>query len=271
MTDKILFNENGNLHYSVQGEGSPAVLVHGFAASNYDWVYLTPDLINCGYQVIAPDLIGHGNSNFGKSTDGYTFDVLYQHFADWIDSLNFDQKLTLIGHSMGGLITLNYALQNPDKTHNMVLIDPYFDKNQLNPLLRFISRRPGWYQKALELAPQWLIHFIISLDIEGFIHYDDRTRKQIAADYKRASPEIIFIPDSIPDISGKLSQIQSPTLVIWGTRDATINTNSFPALVNSLPNGTGKTIPGTGHQPHLANKKQFNQIVTDYLFDNSGM
>ena len=62
MVPKEAFNDNLSLHYTKHGEGSPVVLVHGFAASNFDWAYLEPDLIENGYQVYSPDLIGHVNS-----------------------------------------------------------------------------------------------------------------------------------------------------------------------------------------------------------------
>ena len=62
MVPKEEFNDNLGLHYTKQGEGPPAVLVHGFAASNFDWAYLEPDLVENGYQVYSPDLIGHGKS-----------------------------------------------------------------------------------------------------------------------------------------------------------------------------------------------------------------
>ena len=97
------------------------------------------------------------------------------------------------------------------------------------------------------------------------LHYEDRTRKQIAQDYKRASPEIVYIPGTIPDISNNLAHIQSPTLVIWGTKDTTLDPNSFPAIVASIPNGHGEAIKGAGHQPHLAQPEIFNRLVLEFL------
>lgn len=270
MIEKNCFDVGVELHYSVQGDGHPVVLIHGIAASNYDWVYLTPELIKCGYQVIAPDLIGHGNSNKPRDLGCYTFSFLYQHFVQWIASLDIDQEIALVGHSMGGLIALNYAIQYPNAVHRLVLIDPYYDQQQLNSVFRYINQKPGWYQKALQITPQWLIHTLISLDVKGLIHYEDRTRQQIAEDYKRASPDIVYIPGSIPDISENIMHVQLPTLVIWGTSDKTLNPKSFPTMVHSLTHGQGKAIQGAGHQPHLARPKEFNRSVIDFLGVNPG-
>ena len=245
------------------------MLIHGLAASNQDWKYLTPELIDTGYQVIAPDLTGHGNSNKPLDPACYTFSILYQHFVDCMETISRQQDLTLVGHSMGGLIALNYAIQYSDSIRKLILIDPYFDQNQLNSMLRFVNRKPDIYHQALRLAPQWLIHTLISLDVRGLIHYEDRTRQQIAADYKRASPEIVYIPGTIPDISNNISHIKSPTLVIWGSKDATLDPKSFPSIVSSIPNGQGKAIQGAGHQPHLARPEIFNRLVLDFLEINA--
>jgi pimeloyl-ACP methyl ester carboxylesterase len=268
MTDTNCFSDGEKLHYYIDGDGHPVILIHGLAASNYDWVYLTPGLIKMGYQVVAPDLIGHGNSSKPKDPACYTFCALYQNFIEWIDAFDVEQELTLIGHSMGGLIALLYASEHADAIQKMVLIDPYYDRKQLNSILQMINRRPEWYHKALQVIPQWLIHTAISLDVYGMIHYESRTRQQIAKDYKRASPQIVYIPGSIPDISEKINQVQSPTLVIWGANDATLHPSSFPILVDALTNGQGKSLQGVGHQPHLTKPDLFNPLVLDFLGDN---
>lgn len=260
---------NGDyLHYTVHGDGEPAVLIHGFAASKNDWVYITPELTKLGYQVIAPDLVGHGDSSKPIDPECYTFRSLYQFFIDWIREFGDDRKLTLIGHSLGGSVALNYAFDHPEIVKKMVLIDPYYDQNQLNPVLGIINRRPDWYQKVLEACPQWLVRTAISLDVRGLLHYEVRTMQQIAVDYKRADPQIAHIPGSLPDIAAYLERVEIPTLVVWGTKDATLHTNSFPALVEKLPNGFGRAIPGAGHQPHLAKPEIFNSLVAEFLVQN---
>lgn len=265
MIDENCKSNGEHLHYTIQGNGEPAILIHGFAASNNDWIYITPELINSGYQVIAPDLVGHGNSSKPIDPECYSFRSLYQYFIDWIRDFGEDRKLTLIGHSLGGSIALNYAIDNPEFVQKMVLIDPYYDRKQLNPILGIINTRPDWYQKALEASPEWLVKTVLSLDVRGLLHYEVRTRQQIAEDYKRADPQIAYIPGSIPDIGNHLDRLEMPTLVIWGSKDATLHTNSFPVLVEKLPNGYGKAVQGAGHQPHLAMPKKFNPLVTEFL------
>lgn len=256
------------IHYSIQGEGDPIVLIHGFAASNNDWIYITPELTNLGFQVIAPDLVGHGDSSKPIDPNCYTFHTLYNHFIEWVREFGEHKKLTLVGHSLGGSIALNYSLDHPEAVDKIVLIDPYYNRHQLNPVLGLINRRPDLYQKALGAAPQWLVRTVLALDVRGLVHYEVRTRQQIAEDYKRADPQIAYIPGSIPDLSHQVERVNSPTLVIWGSKDLTLQVNSFPPLVDKLPKGYGKSIQGAGHQPHLAKPEEFNQLVKDFLIED---
>jgi pimeloyl-ACP methyl ester carboxylesterase len=262
--DKNTFKENGNINFIVEGAGSAVILVHGFAASNNDWIYLQPDLVDQGYQVIAPDLIGHGSSQ-SKLSEQYSFDLLYSQFSEWSNALNLNGPHAIIGHSMGGLISLNYAIRNPDRVSNLVLINPYYDKNQLNPWLRKVINNPGLSQSALESVPSWLINMYFSLDIKGLLPADDQVKQQKAEDITRADPEIVHFLGSIPDIANHLSEVQSPTLVIWGMKDPTLNPDSFQQLVDSIPNAIGRAIPECGHQPHLEEAEQLSQMVTNFI------
>jgi pimeloyl-ACP methyl ester carboxylesterase len=265
MDETKVHKEQPNLNCSITGSGPPVVLVHGFAASHHDWAYLQPELTDEGYQVYAPDLIGHGDSPYKSTHVGITFDEIYGSFCDWIDSCQFEQEIRLVGHSLGGLISMNYAMKNPGSLRSLILINPYYTKKQLNPILRYFSGNPAPYQNFLRATPSWLIQFIVSLDIRGYLHYEDGTREQKARDVSRAAPEIVYIPGSIPQFSDHIAKIETPTAIIWGTKDPTLNPRTFPELHDRLPNATSEAIVGTGHQPHLTQPDKTNRIIIEFL------
>src|SRR3972149_9427070 len=118
-------NELVSLHYVVHGDGPPVVLLHGIAASLYDWKYLLPQLTQAGFQGYAPDLWGHGQSTKPDTPEVYDFNAIYTHMLSWIDDLNFNQPLFLIGHSLGGLLSLKYVFNRPENVQGMVLINPF--------------------------------------------------------------------------------------------------------------------------------------------------
>jgi len=150
------------ISYKSDGRGRPVVLFHGIAASNLDWEFLSPLLVNHGFRAIRPDLPGHGESIKPKDQTLYTFEWLYQMIRVWIEELHLDQEMILIGHSLGGLISLRLANDMPERVTKLVLVDPFFHRRQLSPFLRFVNRRPELCGKALDAAPPWLIHAIIT-------------------------------------------------------------------------------------------------------------
>jgi pimeloyl-ACP methyl ester carboxylesterase len=95
--------------------------------------------------------------------------------------------------------------------------------------------------------------------------FSPQARRQIAIDYKRASPNILHFTQDIQDLTPSLGQIHSPTMVVWGERDLTLRPASFPALVARLPNATGHSLPRSGHQPHIGQPVRVNRMILDFL------
>jgi pimeloyl-ACP methyl ester carboxylesterase len=124
------------------GEGPPAILVHGLAASLHDWEVLVPELASYAFQAFAVDLFGHGDSPKPELPELYTISTLINSFEAWIEQLELDSSLMLVGHSLGGHVCLQYGLRHPDRISCMVLIDPFFRPAQLSPVLRLFNKRP---------------------------------------------------------------------------------------------------------------------------------
>ncbi|HJW91450.1 MAG TPA: alpha/beta hydrolase [Anaerolineales bacterium] len=257
--------DNGHqINYIRQGEGPPVILIHGIAASLSDWEFLMPALSAAGYASYALDLLGHGDSSKPDRDEHYHFRSLFHHLSDWIAGLQLQAPPVLIGHSLGGFLCLNYALERPMELQALVLIDPFYSKQQLSLVLRLLNRRPAFGERALRLAPLWFIQTIMGWDMQA-AHFSNRTRQQIAEDYKRASPKITHIAKSVPDLNNRLERVRSPALVIWGNRDRTLHPATFPTLVERLPHAQGHSIEDCGHQPHLGKPALVNRLVIDFL------
>ena len=253
------------LHYIARGEGPPVILIHGMAASSHDWEALMPDLAAAGYRALAVDLLGHGESAKPDAPHVYTSRHIYAALEEWLANLKDSPPFILIGHSLGGFMCLNYALRYPQNVHAMVLIDPVYSPDQLSPLLRWLNRRPALGVKALQVVPLKVIDALLGWDPISAPHFSPEVRWQIAVDYKRASPHILYIPRTIPDLTPDLDRIETQTLVMWGEKDLTLAPDTFPELVREMPNACGRPIPGSGHQPHIGNPDLVNRLVLDFL------
>lgn len=254
------------LNYIAQGEGAPVILIHGMASSLHGWELLVPLLVESGYRAYAVDLLGHGNSEKPDYPDAYRFETVYQALEELIESLPEQSAYILVGHSLGGRLSLEYALRHPQRTRSLVLIDPVYHLNQLSPLAQWLNYSPDWGVKVLQVVPLEVIDFFLGWDPIDAAHFSPEARYQIAVDYKRASPHILQIPHTIPSLTGEqLAQIAAPTLVIWGERDLTLDTRSFSLLVSAMPNAVGCPISGCGHQPHIGKPQLVNRLILEFI------
>jgi len=270
LTEKPVTPNQAN--YVQAGTGDPVVMVHGLAASLHDWDMLLAELITRGYSSYALDLLGHGKSPKPKQPEQYTGDSVFTHMANWIDSLNFDEPVILIGHSLGGYLSLQYVLQYPERVRALVLVNPFFTQSQLPSMVRFFLHRTLNNTSLIERTPYWLFRMIVDVTSLQFGYSRARrhnlpeiVRIQTALDYKRAAPGIYNIIRTLRELDPNLSNINQPTLVIWGARDQTIDPKTFPLLVEKLPNARAEIMPVCGHIPHQCHAKEFNKKVFDFL------
>jgi len=250
------------------GRGTPVILIHGLAASLYDWNELIPALTASSFSVYALDLLGHGESGKPESLNDYTVDNVFSHFSEWLNSLQLKTPFILIGHSLGGYLALQYAQRCPEQVRALVLVDPFFSIKQLPLLLRINYRRPLITTTMIERTPEWLFRGVIdltSLSIRNGHILPASVRMQTAADYKRAHPGIFNIIHSIHDFTPNFASIHQPTLVLWGARDQTLAPAFFSKAIQQIPHATGEAIRGAGHVPHQSHPAEFNRKVMNFL------
>ncbi len=258
---------DNKVNYISQGEGSPVILVHGVAASLYDWVKLSPELVSNGFHTFALDLLGHGGSAKPEDHSLYNIDAVFSHFTNWVNSLRLKQPLYLVGHSLGGYLCLLYSLRYPYQVKRLVLIDPFFKPQQLNIILHRVLYRPEISARVIRFIPEWFINLLLGWDPIDAANFSSEDRLQIANDYKRASPLFVYITQNVPDLMGHIPNITVPSLVIWGEKDRTLDPTSFPQLIQALPNACGFLVRRSGHQPHIGQPELVNAQILTFLRD----
>lgn len=262
-----LTTTENHVNFVQQGEGAPVILIHGLAASLFDWNDLLPALASNGCAGYALDLLGHGESYKPANLDDYHIDNVFDHFYTWLEQLRISAPLILVGHSLGGYLAMEYALRYPNRVRALVLGNPFYSLQQLPPLLRIRYKGPLLNAEMIERTPEWAIRMAIdftSLSIRNGYLLPEKVRKQTALDYKRVHPGIFNIPSTIRDLLPLAHRIAVPSLVIWGSRDQTLAPGSFTKLAASLPNAQTATIKA-GHVPHQSNAEEFNRQVLGFL------
>jgi pimeloyl-ACP methyl ester carboxylesterase len=257
--------------YSRNGAGRPAFLLHGLAASHHDWDMLAPELNAAGYETFAPDLPGHGKSIKPGPLRDFELENVVGALEKWITSLDVEPPFVLVGHSMGGYLSLELTIRHPGLVEKLVLVDPLYSFHRLPLTKRFLFEERFLSRTISYQLPEWLYAGMVGMTSLFFpgvniLRHDlpPDARKQMAANYKDAVPGIYRYPFTGRDLAPLLSFIDIPVLLVYGLHDGTLNPESFQTMGQCIRDIRVKPLKA-GHIPHQSNAADFNRLVMEFL------
>jgi pimeloyl-ACP methyl ester carboxylesterase/CRP-like cAMP-binding protein len=251
-----------------------ALLIHGWSSS---WYAMSPLMgaLAQRFRVIAVDLPGYGESppfSFKTTIPAYV-DLL----ADLIVDLT-DDPVVLVGHSMGGMISLTLALKYPALIERMVLISPTIS-GRLSPYINFVVspitllERFGlgsWIVSAVERTLVGLTDRIMrpaSFAARSGITSEEHKRLQ--EDVRRPGQGRVraecFSAMAANDLSGQLGNVQVPALVLWGAEDNTVPLRDAGIVADEWPQADLRILPKAGHWAHFERDNTTRRLVAAYL------
>jgi pimeloyl-ACP methyl ester carboxylesterase len=247
------------------GRGTPVVFIHGFGASLYGWRYQLPAIVAAGYRVVAFDNRGFGFSD--KPPHGYG-NAAYAHLVvSLLDSLGIASAV-LVGHSMGGAIAAEVALAHPDRVRGLVLVDAAGYGIRWPGVLK-LARWPVVGAVATTLRSRWITRRILR---STFANPDQVTEADVDQyyapvpdrDFGRALRGVLreFRFDSL---GGRLSSVQTPTLILWGDADRWIALRDGSRFAHELPRSEFVVLEHTGHDAPEESHDEVNRLLLDFL------
>jgi pimeloyl-ACP methyl ester carboxylesterase len=261
--------------YIHAGRGPAILLIHGIGDCCDTWKEVIPGLAR-DHTVIAPDLLGHGRSD--KPRADYSVAAYANGMRDLISVLGVD-RVTVVGHSLGGGVAMQFAYQYPERCERLVLVSSGGVCPEVNPLLRLAS------------AP----NADLVLPLMGFsgtrvaTHIMFALLRRLNTDIGIDAGDLMRVFDTLPDITARRAFVRTlrsvvdwrgqaitmldrcyltqgmPTLLMWGSRDAVIPCHHAHIAHASMPGSRLEIFEGAGHFPHHADTARFLRVLGDFL------
>jgi pimeloyl-ACP methyl ester carboxylesterase len=261
--------------YRTVGSGPPIVLIHGMVNSSRHWEDVALRLAD-RYTVVAPDLIGHGDSATPRGD--YSLGAHAASIRDLLASIGID-RATMVGHSLGGGVALQFFWQFPQRVERMVLISSGGLGREVSPLLRTAALPGASALLSLAAHPRLLDGLrqtgIRLRDRDVGIGVQLQAIARALRPLERAGAREAFLQTlrSVIDIRGQRVNANDrlyllgvlPTLVVWGERDHTIPIEHGLAAHAAIPHSRFATLPGAAHFPHLEDPEGLAAVLSDFL------
>ena len=272
---KLIRLHGQRIAYRDVGSGPALLLIHGIAESGWIWDDVIPMLAR-EYRVIAPDLLGHGKSS--KPRGDYSLGNQATLMRDLLVALNIESA-SLVGHSLGGGITMQFAYQYPERCERMVLIA----SGGLGDDVTFILRSLGLPGAGL-VAPLVLsasVHnamgrmgeWISRLGIRASPAQAALWRSLGALTHPATREAFVATVNAVVDHRGqRVSAIerlylaeQLPTLLLWGDRDRIIPVDHARAAHKVMPHSRLEIIERAGHFLPVERAREVGYLTLEFL------
>ncbi|MGI5129207.1 alpha/beta fold hydrolase [Pseudonocardia sp. CA-107938] len=261
--------------FRMVGSGPPLVLVHGIGDSSATWEPVLDELAQ-RHTVIAPDLLGHGAS--AKPRADYSVAAYANGVRDLLGVLDVD-RVTLVGHSLGGGVAMQFAYQYPERTERLVLVGSGGAGSGVSPVLRAATLPGATMLLALLRLPtaRWQVGQVVAL------------LRALGTDLGQDAPDLLRVVDALPDATARAAFTRTlrsvvdwrgqvvtmldrcyltlgmPTLLIWGDRDAVVPvTHAYDAHA-AMPGSRLEIFADAGHFPFHTDPTRFVRVLENFL------
>ncbi|MFI5308239.1 MAG: alpha/beta fold hydrolase [Polyangiales bacterium] len=257
------------------GSGPALLLIHGIGNDLSTWNEVIADLAR-DHTVIAPDLLGHGRSE--KPRADYSVAAYANGMRDLLSVLDIE-RVTVVGHSLGGGVATQFAYQYPARCERLVLVSSGGVARDVHPLLRLATVPAadvamGLVQAPLvEQATRWTFALLSALDHDIAIDRDIVLAMLDGLRHAAARRAFVRTLRSVVDLRGQVVTMldrcylaaDMPTLLVWGARDAVIPLEHGKLAHAAMPGSRLEVFEGAGHFPHRREPQRFVTLLRDFL------
>jgi pimeloyl-ACP methyl ester carboxylesterase len=251
------------LAYEEWGSGDPPLLLlHGFTGSRLDWVDVAEKLAG-ERRVVAYDQRGHGESTNVGRADAYTFDRLLADLAAVVDTKGL-APIHLLGHSMGGIIAMRFAIEHRDQLASLILMDTAgapagsIPSSWVDHVLG-VARKDG-----MGAVAEMMVGFADKQPVPPRPEVRERLLFKLTNMDLEAFGAFSAALNSYPSLLAELATLDLPVTVIVGENDTGLRPGA-DALAATIPNASLIVIDGAGHSPQEDDPQAWLAAVGDHF------
>ena len=275
MGDRKYLDLHGDrVAYLDEGRGEVVLLLHGMAGSSQTWRSVMGPLSR-NYRVVAPDLLGHGNS--AKPRSDYSLGAFAVFLRDLLDELGVAQA-TVVGHSLGGGVAMQFIYQHPDYCQRLILIGSGGLGPDVGWTLRLLSA-PGAELFLPIIAPppvlsigegvrSWFAKRGVGSPrgAEMWSAYRSLADADTRQAFLRTLRSVVdYRGQSVSALNRLHVRADMPTMAIWGDSDTIIPVDHGYAARETRPDVRLEVLPGVGHFPQVECPMVVVDLIEDFI------
>jgi pimeloyl-ACP methyl ester carboxylesterase len=260
--------------YRRGGEGEAVVLIHGLAGNSRTWKDVMPALAR-RYDVIAPDLLGHGES--AKPMGDYSLGAHASGLRDLLLTLGVTHA-TIVGHSFGGGVAMQFAYQHPEMCDRLVLVGSGGLGREVSWLLRLVTlplaeqTMPLIFQRRVAEAGLSVSRFLRRRGLSA-PHLGEMWRSYTSlagAENRKAfvrTIRTVIEPggQTVSALDRLYLAAHVPTLIVWGANDQIIPVSHAHTAHEAIAGSRLVILPDLGHFVHTQAPERFVEVLVDFL------
>ncbi len=251
------------LKHTEEGSGRPLVLLHAFPLSRRMWDKQV-DAWKRSFRVITPDFRGFGESSLGSGE--MTMEICADELNALLNQLGIQEKLVLLGLSMGGYIAFEFIRKYQDRLSALILAatQPSPDSEE-SIKARFETAQFVKDKGAAKLAERLVSRLLGKTTLDSRPAVAEEVRKLIQSNSPEGIAHACYGLASRRDSTPVLAQISIPTLILAGAEDIIISKIQAENMALSIPSSHLRVIENSGHLINLEQPELFNRVVLNFL------
>ena len=257
---------NAHIYYEMAGKGQPFVMIHAGVCDNRQW---NNEFVHFAdrFRVIRYDMRGYGKS---EPVEGEYSNL--QDLTALLDHLHIDGPLILMGCSMGGGLTMDFALSNLSRAKALIMVDsgPSGLELDIPASPKFAEAEKAYNAGNLDLVTE--------LEVQIWFDGEGRTPEQVNGSMRKLAYEMNRralaldakhlgkrLPDAQVPAAGRLGDLKIPVLVVVGNHDTPFTLAAADYMIDNIPSAQKASIEDAAHMPNMDHPDEFQRIVSKFL------